>query len=34
MSLNIKISQDAKQGGPDIDTLAARERHQSIEARK
>jgi len=34
VGLNIQVGQDAQQGGPDIDALSARERHQPVEARK
>ena len=32
--LDIKVGQHAQQSGADIDALAARERHQPVEARK
>ena len=34
IGLNIQVGQDAQQSGSDIDALSARERHQSVEARK
>src|SRR4051794_18507832 len=34
IGLNIQVGQDAKQSRSDIDALSARERHQSVEARK
>ncbi len=32
--LDIEVGQHAQQGWPDIDTLSAGERHQSVKARK